>query len=161
MVQSGHRYKIVNVKGGTVVDLNTSNNKSIHAVPFHGGFNQLWDFHRLEDGNWIIQNAETGGFLAVANGKAGDNVDAIHRQDGAFSWNVFKDETDQSVWRIAAANSAFHLDLSNHGDSKPGTPVKVWGAWEGRNQCWRLEEGMLHSVYFKCCDFGKADGLFL
>ncbi|KAH6902723.1 hypothetical protein BKA70DRAFT_1228464 [Coprinopsis sp. MPI-PUGE-AT-0042] len=145
MVQSGHRYKIVNLKGGTVVDLNTSNNKSIHAVPFHGGFNQLVRvmhtpraspqqsslMHRLEDGNWIIQNAETGGFLAVANGKAGDNVGAIHRQDGAFSWNVFKDETDQSGWRIAAAHSAFHLDLSNHGDSKPGTPVKVWGASGG------------------------------
>ncbi|KAH6896174.1 hypothetical protein BKA70DRAFT_1232074 [Coprinopsis sp. MPI-PUGE-AT-0042] len=147
MVQSGHRYKIVTSRAAlSLISILRTTRAANRSVPYSPRSPISWwlqpalGLSSSRGWYWIIQNAETGGFLAVANGKAGDNVDAIHRQDGAFSWNVFKDETDQSVWRIAAANSAFHLDLSNHGDSKPGTPVKVWGAWEGRNQCWRLEE---------------------
>ncbi|KAH6911019.1 ricin B lectin domain-containing protein [Coprinopsis sp. MPI-PUGE-AT-0042] len=139
MPESGQRYKIINVQGETAVDLNTSNNWNIHGCEFHGGDNQLWDFHQQEDGNWHIQNAETGGFLAIIDGAAGDDVDAVHWGD-PFAWAVFQDEQDDSVWRIGVPDSHYHLDLNDNGNSEPGTPIKVWGAWEGRNQCWRIEE---------------------
>ena len=58
-------------------------------------------------------------------------------------------------------NTWYNLDLADHGNPTPGTvsdvdtfikdfgnewfllsqPVTVWGKWEGRNQCWRLEPG--------------------
>ncbi|KAG2003349.1 hypothetical protein CC2G_003958 [Coprinopsis cinerea AmutBmut pab1-1] len=137
MVEPG-RYKIVNAQGGTVVDLNTSNNWNIHACAAHGGDNQHWDIEQTDDGHFHIKNAESGGYLAIVDGAPGDGVDAVHWED-PFAWAIWPDENDDSVWRIGVPDSPFHLDLTNHGDSADGTPIQVWGAWEGRNQCWIFE----------------------
>lgn len=37
---------------------------------------------------------------------------------------------------IQVPGTPFNLDLSNHGDSTPGTPVELWGKWQGANQTW-------------------------
>ena len=39
-------------------------------------------------------------------------------------------------------NTNFNLDLSDHGNPNPGTPITLWGKWEGgTNQTWHFEEG--------------------
>lgn len=44
--------------------------------------------------------------------------------------------------RIFLAGQQYCLDLSDHGNSNPGTPVTLWKKWEGgTNQTWRFEDG--------------------
>ena len=44
--------------------------------------------------------------------------------------------------RLFVPNTHYNLDLSDHGNSNPGTPVTLWKKWEGgTNQTWRFEEG--------------------
>ena len=38
-------------------------------------------------------------------------------------------------------NTRQNVDLTNYGDSTPGTPVAIWGRWEAENQTWRFEKG--------------------
>jgi hypothetical protein len=38
--------------------------------------------------------------------------------------------------RIFLANKTLNVDLSDHGNPTPGTPVELWGEWEGENQLW-------------------------
>jgi len=33
-----------------------------------------------------------------------------------------------------------NVDLSDHGNATPGTPVTLWGHWSGENQVWRFQE---------------------
>ncbi|KAG2003350.1 hypothetical protein CC2G_003959 [Coprinopsis cinerea AmutBmut pab1-1] len=133
------RYRVINVKGGTALDLDINNNSTVHGWAFHGGDNQLWDFEHIGDNIWTICNANTGGYLAIVNGIAGDGVKAVSWAD-PFEWAVWPDENDGSVWRIGVPDTAFHLDLSDHGNSADGTAVQVWNASDGRNQCWVVEE---------------------
>ena len=37
------------------------------------------------------------------------------------------------------SNRNFCVDLSDYGNAKPGTPVELWGRWDGQNQLWRLQ----------------------
>ena len=39
-----------------------------------------------------------------------------------------------------ASNTNYSVDLSDHGNSKPGTLVELWGRWEGQNQVWKLQK---------------------
>ena len=32
------------------------------------------------------------------------------------------------------------VDLSDHGNPKDGTPITLWGKWEGENQVWKFQE---------------------
>ena len=41
---------------------------------------------------------------------------------------------------IFVRDSHFNVDLSDHGNATPGTPVTIWGKWEGENQVWRFEQ---------------------
>lgn len=38
------------------------------------------------------------------------------------------------------SNRNFCVDLSDYGNAKPGTPVELWGRWDGDNQKWRLDK---------------------
>jgi hypothetical protein len=48
---------------------------------------------------------------------------------------------DSSGVSIVCRGNKFNLDLSDHGNPTPGTPVSIWGQWGGKNQLWRLEPG--------------------
>jgi len=41
---------------------------------------------------------------------------------------------------IFVHDSKLNVDLSDHGNPTPGTPVTIWGKWEGENQVWRFEQ---------------------
>ena len=46
------------------------------------------------------------------------------------------------IRRVFLAGTQYCLDLSDHGNPNPGTPVTLWKKWEGgTNQTWRFEEG--------------------
>lgn len=40
-----------------------------------------------------------------------------------------------------------NIDLSDHGNPNPGTPVSIWGKWEGLHQQWIFEEGKFSHRY--------------
>lgn len=137
-IESGGIYRLVNAKAGNVVDLSGGDNTSIIGYDWHGGDNQKWRFEKLHDGpGWVIQNVGTGKFLSLTT-NAQDGGQVLGTSDPT-QWDVRPDEMDPSVYRIFVLNTPFNLDLTDHGNPTPGTPVAVWGAWEGRNQCWRIE----------------------
>lgn len=40
-----------------------------------------------------------------------------------------------------------NVDLTDYGNGTPGTPVAIWGRWDGENQTWRFEKGeSVHSI---------------
>jgi len=41
---------------------------------------------------------------------------------------------------IFVQKSNQNVDLSDHGNATPGTPVTLWGHWNGENQVWRFQE---------------------
>ncbi|RXW18262.1 hypothetical protein EST38_g7591 [Candolleomyces aberdarensis] len=133
-VERGRRYRIVNAKSGTVVDLSAKNGVSIAGWNFHGGQNQIWEASE-EGGFWHFKNVSTGKYLALENNNFRDGLKAVG-SDNRYNWHIWPDQKDASVLRICVPNTVFNLDLSNHGDSAGGTPIEIWGRWEGRNQCW-------------------------
>jgi hypothetical protein len=61
--------------------------------------------------------------------------------------------THPSPSRICIPDTVFNVDLSNHGDAKGGTPVELWGRWEGTNQTWKFERGtsIVSFITQTCC----------
>ena len=61
---------------------------------------------------------------------------------GRFTKVILGDITYSRVFSfsIFVPNSNFNVDLSDHGNANPGTPVTLWEKWEGENQVWRFEQ---------------------
>jgi len=137
-LESGAVYKLVNGKAGNVVDLSGGDNRSVIGYDWHGGDNQKWRFERLRDGpGWVIQNVGTGLFLSIDQ-SARDDVRVVGSNDPT-QWDVRNDEQDPTTYRLFVLNTNFNLDLTDNGNPTPGNPLSIWGAWEGRNQVWRIE----------------------
>ncbi|KAF8151499.1 ricin B-like lectin [Crassisporium funariophilum] len=135
-IESTHRYIIKNQKGGTVIDLNGNDNRSIIGFPRHGGPNQQWETIRTADG-WHIKNVATGLYLSF-EGQAGDGKKLVADQ-APFLWHLWPDKKQTDAFRICVPNTKQNVDLSDHGNPNPGTPVTLWGTWEGLNQVWLFE----------------------
>ncbi|KAI0699026.1 carbohydrate-binding module family 13 protein [Cytidiella melzeri] len=144
-LNSGSIYKFVNAKAGNVMDLSGSDNRSCIGYDWHGGDNQKWRLEKLRDGpGWVVQNVRHGGYLSITENLV-DGVSVVCSSDPT-QWDIQTDEQDSSVYRLNVLNTRMSLDLADHGNPTPGTAVTLWGQWEGRNQCWRLEPGesLLH-----------------
>lgn len=80
----------------------------------------------------LIPRVQEGGTFAkmstnlMAGGKSSSprTVDVYSRSDHSFFIHGTK----------------YNVDLSDHGNATPGTPVTLWGKWGGENQIWRLEQ---------------------
>ncbi|KZP23983.1 carbohydrate-binding module family 13 protein [Athelia psychrophila] len=129
-------YRITNVVGETVIDLSGGDNKSIIGYGDHNGPNQRWIFHGDKSG-WTIKSAGTGVYLGVD--KDYENGVAVAGVSSPFHWLVEKDKENHDAWRISIPGTKFNLDLADHGNKKPGTPVTIWGHWSGKNQTWKIE----------------------
>ncbi|KII84906.1 carbohydrate-binding module family 13 protein [Plicaturopsis crispa FD-325 SS-3] len=136
-IQSGQTYVLTNVKGGTALDLSGGDNKSLIGFQNHGGGNQQWQLSQ-ENSGWVFRNVGTGKYLGV-EGRADDGVPVV-AVDSPFIWNIWPDEKDGSVYRVFVPNTAYNIDLSDHGNSEPGTKVTLWWKWEGTNQTWRFNQ---------------------
>ncbi|KAI9566641.1 carbohydrate-binding module family 13 protein [Boletus coccyginus] len=136
-IQSGHKYALINVKGGTALDLSGGDNRSIIGYPFHGGPNQEWYFEKAgEDHVFFIKSSGSGLFLTSA-GELYDGQKVV-ADDAPFPWRV--EDVGNSEVKCVVANRNFCVDLSDYGNAKPGTPVELWGRWDGENQKWRLDK---------------------
>ncbi|KAL0948451.1 hypothetical protein HGRIS_011024 [Hohenbuehelia grisea] len=139
-LQSGSSYKLTNEKAGNVLDLSGGDNKSIIGYEWHGSDNQKWRVQQ-DGNNWTIQNVGTGKWLAV-EGDAGDGAAVVGR-DEPYQWEIKEDQKDSSVLRIYAPGTKYNVDLADHGNATAGNKIHLWAKWtEGRNQCWRFENGM-------------------
>ncbi|TRM66800.1 carbohydrate-binding module family 13 protein [Schizophyllum amplum] len=136
-IEEGHHYQITNAKAGTVLDLNGMDNYTIVGYTNKNGDNQKWEMQRSENG-WYLKNVGTGAYL----GFEGDPHEGTRLTAWAdpCEWQIWKDEQDSSAYRLFIPNTTLNIDLSDHGNSKPGTPIGLWGKWEGRHQCWHFSE---------------------
>ncbi|KAI6140110.1 hypothetical protein BKA82DRAFT_4215800 [Pisolithus tinctorius] len=48
---------------------------------------------------------------------------------------------DHGSWhaRLFVPGTNQNVNLSDHGNATPGTPVTLWGKWNGNNQLWHIE----------------------
>ena len=44
----------------------------------------------------------------------------------------------QTNYSIVYQGTNKNVDLSDHGNAAPGTPVTLWSQWDGKNQVWKL-----------------------
>ncbi|TFK90709.1 carbohydrate-binding module family 13 protein [Polyporus arcularius HHB13444] len=138
-VQAGKAYKITNAKAGTVIDLSGGQESSpLTGYAYHGADNQKWE---LEDANgkYHLKNVATG--LYVGFDGEPNNGTPVVASSRPFEWEVRPDDHNPEVLRVFVAGTQYCLDLSDHGNPNPGTPVTLWKKWEGgTNQTWRFEE---------------------
>ncbi|RPD54586.1 ricin B-like lectin [Lentinus tigrinus ALCF2SS1-7] len=143
-VQAGKAYKITNAKAGTVIDLSGGQDHSpITGYAYSGGTNQNWE---LEDanGHYNLKNAATGLYIGF-DGEPSNGTPIIASSQPC-EWEVKPDHSNPEVFRVFLAGTQYCLDLSDHGNPNPGTPVTLWKKWEGgTNQTWRFEEGIHQS----------------
>ncbi|KAL4254141.1 Ricin B-like lectin [Abortiporus biennis] len=140
-VQSGGVYILVNAKSGGALDLSGGDNRSIIGYDVHGSDNQKWRLEQVEGGQWRLQNVASGAYLRV-DGYAQDGTPVVAPQgDGPFEWDIWPDEDDPNTFRIFVPNTRLNIDLSDHGNPTPGTPITLWNKWApGINQRWRFQQ---------------------
>ncbi|KAI0029062.1 carbohydrate-binding module family 13 protein [Vararia minispora EC-137] len=136
-VENGQIYTIVNVKGGTACDLSGGDNTSVIGYDLQGGDNQKWIFEE-RNGGYAIRNKRAGKYLGVSgNHVNGTSVIAVET-DSPQIWEVHPDNNGSVRYVIFCQGQEFNLDLSDHGNPTPGTPISIWGKWDGENQLWKI-----------------------
>ncbi|KAA1473290.1 carbohydrate-binding module family 13 protein [Dentipellis sp. KUC8613] len=133
-IQSGGTYTITNGQAGTALDLSGGDERSIIGFGFHGQGNQQWTFEQPQGTGWTIRSVATGKFLDI-EGEPGDGTRVV-ASDCPREWDIWPDDEDSSAFRFFIPNTTYNIDLSDHGNPTPGTPVTLWGKWNGRNQVW-------------------------
>ncbi|KAI0049121.1 carbohydrate-binding module family 13 protein [Auriscalpium vulgare] len=135
-LQSDQVYVLTNFKAGNIADLSGGDNRSIIGYDYHGGDNQKWQFQQVDGGEWTIRSVGTGKYLGV-DGEPRDGAPVV-AVDEPFKWDIWPDDKHTETFRIFVHDTKFNVDLSDHGNATPGTPVTLWSKWHGENQLWRL-----------------------
>ncbi|PPQ67441.1 hypothetical protein CVT26_007235 [Gymnopilus dilepis] len=156
-LESGVQYCIKNDKGQTVVDLSGGDGKSSWTE--HKGPNQRWTVEKHGLG-WYIKSVGSGKYLNV-EGEVRDGTRVI-ACDEPMPWRVWADDRLKGIrcvlgvlcpgglrliggvdggYRIVLPDTNQNLDLSDHGNSTPGTAITLWSQSDGRNQLWKFEKG--------------------
>ncbi|KAI9566639.1 carbohydrate-binding module family 13 protein [Boletus coccyginus] len=139
-IQANSAYSLTNVKGGTCIDLSGGDNVSIIGYGYHQGPNQSWIFENAgSDKTFYLKSKGSGQYLSTA-GEPSDGQKVV-AAGSPYAWYVEDEQgVDSGVRLLPASNTNFSVDLSDHGNSEPGTPVQLWGRWGGENQVWRLQQ---------------------
>jgi hypothetical protein len=105
---------------------------------------------------WTLKSVGTGKYIGRMG--VGDSLLAM-ACDEPVTWDVWPDEQfcykyryvtqflrkahqpNVYIFRIFVHGTKFNLDLSNHGNATPGTPIALWARWHGLNQLWSIEPG--------------------
>ncbi|KAJ3539159.1 hypothetical protein NMY22_g4864 [Coprinellus aureogranulatus] len=165
-VEAGGRYRIVNAKSGTVLDLSATNNEFVNGWKFHGRDNQIVRLYLSYRTFPVLTTLYTPSgkplptaLLAFQERRHWEvprsPVDSLQgrcqdcRSTHPFNWHIWPDQKNPNVLRICVPETVFNVDLTGYGNATGGTPVELWGRWEGENQCWKFERGG---------DFMKGDG---
>ncbi|KAF8435436.1 carbohydrate-binding module family 13 protein [Boletus edulis BED1] len=139
-IQAYGIYALINVKGGTCMDLSGGDNVSIIGYGFHQGPNQAWIFEKLDGKQtYYLRSAGSGQYLSVV-GEPYDGQRLV-ASGSSYEWHV-EDQPgiDSGVRLSPASNINFCVDLADNGNPTPGTPVQLWGRWDGQNQVWKLQK---------------------
>ncbi|KAF8547509.1 carbohydrate-binding module family 13 protein [Imleria badia] len=139
-IQANSTYSLTNTKGGTCIDLSGGDNVSIIGYGYHQGPNQGWTFENAgQNQTFYIKSAGSGQYLSTA-GEPNDGQRVV-AGGSPYAWRVDDEQGVESGVRLSpASNTNFSVDLSDHGNSTPGTPVQLWGRWAGENQVWKLQK---------------------
>ncbi|KAF9530786.1 carbohydrate-binding module family 13 protein [Crepidotus variabilis] len=135
-ITNGGRFYIHNKKAGTVIDLDTRDNRSVQCWSKWGGANQQWEFLQVE-GGWQIRNVAQRTYLTF-DGNAQDGQRLIGSQN-PFTWNIWPSDHDQRAYMICVPNTKQLIDLSDHGNIRDGTAVQLWTTFKSDNQLWTVE----------------------
>lgn len=136
-IQEGATYTLINVKSQTALDLSGGDGKSIIGFGFHGQGNQQWVLSKGSSGGWVFRSVATGKYLDI-EGAAGDGTPVI-ASNCSREWDIWPDEENSNAFRVFIPGTSFNVDMSDHGNSTPGTPVTLWGKWKGINQTWEFK----------------------
>ncbi|KIK66041.1 carbohydrate-binding module family 13 protein [Collybiopsis luxurians FD-317 M1] len=138
-VRSGCTYILVNGKAeSSVLDLSGTDGKNIIGWNDNGGDNQKWHLEQVEGEHWTFRNRATGKYLGF-EGPPRDGTPLVG-VDYPVEWDIYPDNNDRNLHRVYVprAPTAMNIDLSDHGNPNNGTPVTLWGKWEGKNQTWNF-----------------------
>ncbi|KAF9244435.1 carbohydrate-binding module family 13 protein [Melanogaster broomeanus] len=136
-IQPNGIYSLINVKGNTCLDLSGGDNHSLIGYGYYGGPNQAWIFEPVGR-DYYIKSVGTTQFLAI-EGEPCDGQKVVG-SPSPFAWDVEDEPGVQGAVRLLVPGTNFNVDLSDHGNSTPGTPVELWGRWAGQNQLWKLQK---------------------
>ncbi|KAI0089354.1 ricin B lectin domain-containing protein [Irpex rosettiformis] len=102
---------------------------------------QKWRIRKMGTGCYTLKNVGTDKFLAVL--KEPNGGDIVYGTKTPTQWNFWETKIVRSACRIFVGTGNMNADLSNWGDSTPGTKIELWD-WCGDNnrpnQCWFLEK---------------------
>ncbi|KAK6355398.1 hypothetical protein TWF696_004503 [Orbilia brochopaga] len=144
-LNEGGMYRLINVEGGTVLDLSKTDDISIVGWENNEGENQKWVLGKNSNGQWIFKNAERPIYLGVT---AFGGVSTF--QDGTrlagsvepFGWDIWPDDDNPIYFRIGNPGGQkpdLTVDLAN-GKHKNGTPILLWtkkpSSDKKKNQMW-------------------------
>ncbi|KDQ49766.1 carbohydrate-binding module family 13 protein [Jaapia argillacea MUCL 33604] len=133
VIASGGTYEIVNVLGGTSLDLSGGDGRSIIGYPYHSGANQQWVVQSYNAG-WTFRSVSSGLYIGI-DGTPGDGTPLIVTTTPT-EWDIWHDEIDSTKYRVFLPNTPLNWDLAEHGNPTPGTLVTLWSKWAGTNQTW-------------------------
>lgn len=136
-IESGKKYRIRNLKSGTILDLSGGDNKSIIGYQQNDGANQHWQ--AIRDGDkWQLVSCHNADFLGIGCASPNDDV-PLQGQQHHSEWLINQMQGTQDVFQIVYPNSNFVVDLAQKGNCANGTLITLWGNWHGENQKWRFE----------------------
>ncbi|KAK7056425.1 hypothetical protein VNI00_002980 [Paramarasmius palmivorus] len=117
---------------------NADETSKVTGFELHGGENQRWYLEQTEEGHWTLKT-EKGPYLGRYSEDEGTNVIGT---DDPVHWDIWPDRNNGDWFRIyvPGAPSPMNIDLSDHGNPANGTPVTLWGEWEGEHQAWVFQE---------------------
>ncbi|KAK6522847.1 hypothetical protein TWF281_002278 [Arthrobotrys megalospora] len=134
-LNEGGKYRLINVEGGSVLDLSKTDDISIIGWENNEGDNQKWILGKNREGQWTFQNVErptiylgVTSFPGVPNSailKEGTRLSGVPEKVG---WDIWPDDNDPVYLRIsrpAGVMPELNVDLAN-GKPKNGTPIVLW-----------------------------------
>ncbi|KAI6127663.1 carbohydrate-binding module family 13 protein, partial [Pisolithus croceorrhizus] len=137
-IQSGGIYALTNVKAqNSCLDLSGGDNYSIIGYRYHSGHNQAWIFERQYNGNYLIKSVGSKLYLNI-EGEPRNGARVVAKST-RFEWRVEDQPGFRQAIRLFVPGTNQNVDLSDHGNPVPGTPVTVWEKWHGEHQVWRVE----------------------
>ncbi|KAF9559345.1 carbohydrate-binding module family 13 protein [Agrocybe pediades] len=143
-ITSGARYYIINTLSQTALDLSGNDKQSVIGYNVHHGENQQWEVTYFEgqEGEipgWHIKSVSSGKYPRFT-GEAVDGA-AVVATEEPFVWHLWPDNLNIKAGRICVPSTALNVDLSDNAKPAPsGSPVVVWGRWDGKNQVWEFKK---------------------
>ncbi|KAF5345648.1 hypothetical protein D9756_011240 [Leucocoprinus leucothites] len=145
-VHSGRRYRLTNgYFTDQVLNLSTSDHRSIIRHGFHGGDNQKWEFLETNDG-WYIKNVSTGLYVAVEGPRNSDaeyaNWTKVVGSQEPFKWHLHLEVGPGAalapVFRVQVPRSDKRLEFGLNGATLDG--IVCLYCSPGVHQRWSLVE---------------------